>query len=71
MNWKGFGEQYCLIMNYFPIICLDGLKKSTKTFARIVTLWLTVEAEICLKRLSTTKIAYVTTRTGHCLHNFL
>jgi len=27
MNWKGFGQQYCLITKYFPSICLGELKK--------------------------------------------
>jgi len=63
MNWKGLGQQYCLIMKYFPSICLDELekkkkkkKKNKKNFFRIVKVCLKVKAPFTPKDLKIIKM---------------
>jgi hypothetical protein len=39
LNSKGFKSGCGIILRYYPTICLEGLRKTTKTSVRIAVLW--------------------------------
>jgi hypothetical protein len=40
MRWRGVeGSSHGLISRYYPNICLEGLKKTTKPSVKIAGLW--------------------------------